>query len=138
MDKTMHFHIAHTRPGCEVVFLRQLGGAQRDPSRLAQVFADHPGRAAEDMLCDILEGMANWLDQLQQRLAAADHAAMAKPAARIALVAGQIGLTDVALAAKHVADAAAFGDRHALAAILGRLERAFDVTVTELWDFRDP
>ena len=137
MDKTMQFHMARPRPAGEVVFLRHHGGARRDPALLAQVLADHPRRAAEDMLCDILEGMANWLDRLQQGLAAGAYAAMGKPAARIALVAGQIGLTDVAVAADHLAQAAVVGDPHALAAILGRLERAFDVAVTDVWDFRD-
>ncbi|WP_445810055.1 hypothetical protein [Yoonia sp.] len=137
MDKTMQFHMARPRPAGEVVFLRHHGGARRDPALLAQVLADHPRRAAEDMLCDILEGMANWLDRLQQGLAAGAYPAMGKPAARIALVAGQIGLTDVAVAADHLAQAAVVGDPHALAAILGRLERAFDVAVTDVWDFRD-
>ena len=137
MDKTMQFHMARPRPAGEVVFLRHHGGARRDPALLAQVLADHPRRAAEDMLCDILEGMANWLDRLQQGLAAGAYPAMGKPAARIALVAGQIGLTDVAVAADHLAQAAVVGDPHALAAILGRLERAFDVAVTDVWDSRD-
>lgn len=90
------------------------------------------------MLCNILERIADLLDQLQQGLAADDYAGMGKPARRIRLVAGQIGLTDVAVAAGHIARMAARGDRHALAAVLGRLERAFDVAVTAVWEFRDP
>lgn len=89
------------------------------------------------MLCNILEGIADWLDRLQQGLAVGDHASMGKPARRILLVAGQIGLTDVAVAAGHVVRCAASDDRHALAATIGRLERAFDVAVTEVWDFRE-
>lgn len=138
MDKTLPFLAARTRPDCEVVILRPLDQHRQDSVLLAQAFAHRSQREAEEILCGILEGIAEWLDQLQQGLVAGNHAVMAKPARRIALVAGQIGLTDVATAAGHVAACARSQDAHALAATLGRLERAFDIAVTEVWDFRDP
>ncbi len=138
MDKTLPFLAALTRPDCEVVILRPLDHHKQDQVLLAQAFAHRSRHEAEEMLCSILEGIAEWLDQLQQGLAAGNHAVMAKPARRIALVAGQIGLTDVATAAGHVAGCATAQDAHALAATLGRLERAFDIAVTEVWDFHDP
>lgn len=137
MDKTIPFHTAGPRPAAEIVILPLRDSAKHNPALLAQALAGHSPHEAEDMLCQILEGIAEWLDLLQQGLTSGDHAGMGKPARRIALVAGQIGLTNVAVAAGHIARIAASGDRHALAAVLGRLERAFDIAVTEVWDFRD-
>ncbi|WP_019953525.1 hypothetical protein [Yoonia vestfoldensis] len=138
MDKTVPFPMPRHRPECEVVILRPLEHPRQDMPLVAHAFADRSQREAEDMLCAILEGIADWLDLLQQGLAAGNHGMIGKPARRIALVAGQIGLTDVAIAADHVVQCATRGDRHALAATIGRLERAFDIAVTKVWDFRDP
>lgn len=138
MDMTTKPFAASPRHACAVVILRPLDQPRHDKAVLVKAFAGRPQHEAEEMLCSILERIADLLDQLQQGLTADDYGGMGKPARRIRLVAGQIGLTDVAAAAGHIARMAARGDRHALAAVLGRLERAFDVAVTAVWEFRDP
>ena len=52
-------------------------------------------------------------------------------------MAAQIGLLDVSQSAAGVADASQGRDGVALSATLARLERAFDLAVTEIWQFRD-
>jgi hypothetical protein len=92
---------------------------------------------AEEMICRVLEDIAHRLDALQ---VAKDHHAfdqVAKPARRITQVAAQIGLTDVSRTADHVATAARQADGVAFSATLARLERGFDIAVTEIWTFRD-
>ena len=52
-------------------------------------------------------------------------------------VGAQIGLTDVIEAAAHVARCAGQCDGVALSATVARLERAFDVAVTQVWRYRE-
>jgi hypothetical protein len=62
---------------------------------------------------------------------------MFKPARRIGLIATQIGLTEVSTAAGHVVECLEQLDGIALEATLARLERGFDVAVSEIWNYRD-
>jgi hypothetical protein len=89
------------------------------------------------MICRVLEDIAYRLDALQ--VAIRDHRfiEISTPANRVAQVATQIGLTDVSRAAVSVADAARQADGVALSATMARLERGFDIAVTEIWTFRD-
>lgn len=89
------------------------------------------------MICRILEDIARRLDTLQQGLEDCDFASMQKPARRIGLIADQIGLTEVSVAACHVVNCINQADGVALEATIARLERGFDVAVSEIWNFRD-
>jgi hypothetical protein len=135
MDKKLPFLHPDSPRLCEVVSLRCHERAQCDTAVLARAFADRPLCEAEDMLCSILESIAEWMDVLQQ--GQSGDSAKVKAARRISLVAGQIGMTDVALVAGHVLYCVKSGDRTALAATIARLERAFDLAVTEIWNFRE-
>lgn len=101
------------------------------------IFAVKGQAEAEEMICRVLEDIAHRLYALQ--VAKYYHAfdQVAKPARRITQVAAQIGLTDVSRTAAHVATAARQADGVALSATLARLERGFDIAVTEIWTFRD-
>ena len=118
-----------------VIILRCKDKVKFDRAALARAFADRSLPEAEDMLCRILESIAYWLDILQQ--SDADLHASVKAARRIALVAGQVGLTGLRDAAGHVGDCLTSSDAVALAATVGRLERAFDLAVSEVWHFRE-
>lgn len=137
MDISIPFHTAPSAPDCDIVVLRCHACAPFDRAALARVFADQPLSEAEDMLCRILENIAYWLDILQQDSACDPGAMAGKAARRISLVAGQIGLVGLAVAADHVGRCLKAGDDVALAATIGRLERAFDLAVSEVWTFRD-
>ncbi|WP_458791514.1 hypothetical protein [Yoonia sp. MH D7] len=101
------------------------------------IFAAKGAHEAEEMVCRALEDIAFKLDALQCAKRAHSFEAMARPARQITTVGAQIGLTDVIEAAKFVADSARQEDGVALSATLARLERAFDVAVTQVWRFRE-
>ncbi|WP_409697816.1 hypothetical protein [Yoonia sp.] len=124
----------HRPADCDVIILRCHDKLLVDRPVLMRAFEDRTPAAAEDMLCRILESIAHWLDVLQDGAEDPDRAV--KAARRIVSVAGPIGLTGLALAADDVGQCLQSGDRVALAATTGRLERAFDLAVAELWDFR--
>ena len=93
--------------------------------------------AAEEIVCRMLEDIAMRLDMLQRGLAAHEFSKMERPAMRIGVVADHIGLTEVSIAAGHVCACLAQEDAIALDATMARLERGFDMAVTEVWNFRD-
>lgn len=108
-----------------------------DPTPLLHLFADTDPHKAEDVICRMLEDIARQLDVLQEEKARHAFARLRRPARRIELVAGQIGLVEVATAAAHVINCARQCDGLALDATVARLERGFDVAVSEVWSFRD-
>lgn len=108
-----------------------------DPIPLARIFAQKGEAEAEEMVCRALEDVAQRLDQLQDARADCAFHKIAKPARRIAAIATQIGLIEVALAAGHVAACAGSLDGVALGATMSRLERGFDSAVSQVWNFRD-
>jgi hypothetical protein len=107
-----------------------------DPTQLQTLFVALPDHEAEDIVCRALEDIASRLDRLQTARAAGDFAEIGSPANRMAAIADQIGLTEVSLVARHIANASEMGCGVALGATLARLERAFDAAVSHIWDFR--
>lgn len=110
---------------------------QFDPEPLKQLFAIKDLRVAEEAVCRMLEDMALRLDMLQRGLAASDFHDMQKPARRIAFVAQELGLLEVATTATHVGNCIRQADGVAVEAVMARLERGFDIAVSEIWNFRD-
>ncbi len=104
---------------------------------MIRLFAERDTHEAEEIVCRMLEDIAMRLDMLQRALAVHDFPAMNRPALRIGVVADQIGLTEVSIAAGHVCACLAQQDGIALDATMARLERGFDMAVTEVWNFRD-
>ncbi|MBE0412375.1 MAG: hypothetical protein IBX59_01940 [Yoonia sp.] len=120
-----------------VITLRCAGMLHFDSAPLNRLFQEKGAATAEDIICRILEDIARQLDSLQDDLEHCAFQTMLKPARRIGLVADQIGLTEVSIAAYHVANCLTQKDGIALAATLARLERGFDIAVVEIWNFRD-
>ncbi len=108
-----------------------------DPGPLKRLFALKDWHIAEEAVCRMLEDMAFRLDQLQRGLAALDFVHMQQPARRIAFVAKELGLLEVATAANHLRQCLKQADGVALEAVMARLERGFDAAVSEIWTFRD-
>lgn len=119
---------------CRVIVLECAEAMQCDGDVLARGFAGRAPHEAEELLCRVLENIAYWLDVLHSTDPGASVAARIKAARRIALVARQIGLNGVALAADHVMQCLVQADPVALAATLARLQRLFDLAVTTVWD----
>lgn len=136
MDYSKPLNAAHRLGQSDVIILRCHDKVQFDRQMLARLFAGRSLFEAEDMLCRILESMAQWLDILQHGLSSSGQDQGYKAARRIGLLASQIGMTGMAVAAGHVLICLHARDPVALAATLGRLERAFDLAVVEVWNFR--
>lgn len=128
---------APARPRASVTQLRCREMMRLDPEPVDIIFAAKGEQEAEEMVCRALEDIAYKLDALQCANRAHALEAIARPARQIVTVGAQIGLTDVTEAAEHVAYNALQEDGVALSATLARLERAFDVAVTQVWRFRD-
>ena len=108
-----------------------------DPAPLQRLFAEMPVLEAEDIICRVLEDIAQRLDNLQSLRMVGAFTDIHTPARRIAVVAEQIGLTAVAGAALHVVCSAEGQNAVALGATLARLERTFDMAVSHVWDFQN-
>ncbi len=125
----------------DVIVLPRLRCANIDPAPLARLAADAEGDAdwfkAEDVMCRMLEDVAAQLDLLQHYLLRRDYMAMCRPSRRIEMVATHLGLIEVAVAAGHVGQCAVQKGGPALDATMARLERGFDVAVSEVWNFRE-
>lgn len=121
----------------DIIVLRCPDLLHFDPAPLDRLFLEKDPAEAEEMICRILEDIARRLDMLQNGLEHSDFATMLKPARRIGLIAKQIGLTEVSVAAYHVATCINQADGVALEATIARLERGFDVAVSEVWNFRN-
>jgi hypothetical protein len=121
----------------DVVVLRCPDRLQFDAAPMQRLFAAKPKDEAEAIVCRVLEDLAVRLDVLQKGLGAGDLAMMLKPCRKIRLIAEQIGLTGLASTADHVQTCLAQADATALAATMARLERAFDVAVSVVWNFRE-
>lgn len=120
-----------------VTYLRCLDVANLDPEPIYEIFAKKGAVYVEAMICKILEDIAYKLDALQSANRAHQFEGILRPARRISIIASQLGLTDVKHGAEHVAVAAQQEDGVALSATIARLERAFDVAVSEVWRYRD-
>ncbi|MEL6571698.1 MAG: hypothetical protein AAFQ64_08580 [Pseudomonadota bacterium] len=90
------------------------------------------------MICRALEDVAVRLDRLQAARVAGAFEYMCSSARRIAVIAGGLGMTDVAHAARHVGCAADSGSAVAVAATLARLERSFDAGISAVWAVSHP
>lgn len=108
-----------------------------DPLPVKCIYARLSAQEAEDLICRFLEDIALRLDLIQRGLAASDPVKMLRPARRVQLAAGQIGLREVAESAGHLRTCLAQHDGIALQAVMARLERAFDIAVNEVWNLRE-
>ncbi len=129
-------HAAIVGRSSSISVLHRRRVAQIDPEPVSEIFATKEQVDAEHLICGVLEDIAFRLDVLEQARMSHTFMAVSEPARRLANVARQIGLTEVATAALHLTNAAVQEDGVALNAIMARLEQAFDVAVTEIWKYR--
>ncbi len=108
-----------------------------DPEPLRRLFAHKELHVAEEAVCRLLEDIALRLDALQRGLAVSAFGEMQQPAKRIAMMARELGLIEVANAADHVGTCLAQADGVAIESVIARLERGFDLAVSEIWSLRD-
>lgn len=138
MKHDIHLHVIPPLSNQRhVAALRYPVEAQIDPLPFQSLVGQRGSAESEEIVCRVLEDVALRLDLLQ--LALTDHTfpEIAKQARRIQQIALGIGLTDVQTIAMNAAVAAEQADGIAVHATIARLERSFDVAVTEIWNLRD-
>ncbi len=108
-----------------------------DPGPLSEIYKDLGDKGAEETICRALEDLAIRLNRLHDTRAISGFDEMTRQSNRLAAVAQGIGLTEVATAARHVATCARQKDGIALDATMFRLDRGFDLAISQVWDFRD-
>lgn len=106
-----------------------------DPQPLEELFAQKGELGAEDTVCRILEDISARMNALQGPRQRAAFDELSQPPERIAAIADQIGLSEVAIAARHVATTARQENGIAMEATMTRLERAFDSAISQVWNF---
>lgn len=137
MNNVTLFPTRHSAPTSDTVMPYKGSYDFFDPSPMVRLFCERDTSEAEQIVCRMLEDIALRLDMLQDARNSYAFEKMDRPAARIAVVADQIGLREVSIAAGHLRKIVAQQDDIALDAILARLERGFDIAVSEVWNFRD-
>ncbi len=139
MEKRTHILTpVHAATGsADVVALNCGGPAHFDPAPLRALCDGADMCTADTMICDLLEEIALHLDALHRAWQRKEIGLLPQSARRIEALADEYGLIEVAVSAAHLVRCVAQGDPVALGAVMGRLERGFDVAVAEVWAFRD-
>lgn len=119
-----------------VTVLTFKGQLQLNPDPLSDIYVAQGEDAAEDTVCRTLSDIAHRLSELKSKRDRGLISDIPMGARRIAAISGQIGLVELSMAAEHVATASVQKDAVAIEATFSRLERCFDLAMTEVWDFQ--
>ncbi|GGH62115.1 hypothetical protein GVY41_18145 [Frigidibacter albus] len=112
-------------------------GVRLDGDRLVALYAELGEAGAEAVICRAMEDLATALADLQRLAMACDLVAMPGRARLLARVAGDLGMSSLCRVAEDAALCAGRGDMPALAAVLARLVRIGDRSLTAVWDLQD-
>lgn len=108
-----------------------------DQAQLADLYMRMGPSEAEAILCRALEELAARLAKLEMYVAKNDAVQAAKIARGLVGIATQIGLIDLAQAARATANCYGRDDPVAQPAVLNRLIRVADRSLSEVWQSQD-
>lgn len=108
--------------------------AQVDRGRYEELVLIMGIRAAEGLLARTVEQLAICLNRAERCYRASDLDRLVTTATNISALAEQVGMIDLARAARAVADTAETWDPVALGATMARLTRVGDVSLLSAWD----
>ncbi|KQI68266.1 hypothetical protein AN189_10590 [Loktanella sp. 3ANDIMAR09] len=120
----------------QVTVLECLLDCAIDHGLLHDLYARQGAARADRTIATALEDLARRLGIMRD---GRDHGGfddLPGQARRMATIAAQIGLTEVATAAGHVANSARQRDGIAVEATMARLERSFDLAIGQVWMLR--
>lgn len=121
----------------EVRILAQNEPAVLDADKLESLYRQLGDVSAEDVVCRAMEELATRLTQTERHYRTGQRDEMRKSARSIGAIAEQIGMGGLAQVAGHVTRCMEAGDEIALAAVLARLIRVGERSLTEIWDMQD-
>jgi hypothetical protein len=108
-----------------------------DPDRLGQLYCQLGEAGAEDVICRAIEELAVRLNHCNRLWQRNEQDELRKSARSLIAIADQIGMTALARVAGDVTQAIDAGDSVAEAAILSRLIRIGERSLTAVWDLQD-
>lgn len=107
------------------------------PDRLAELYVQLGEAGAQDVVCRAVEELAVRLAQLGVAYRASEHDKVRKGAKGLVGIAEQIGMQRLADVARDVRICADENDPVAMAAVVARLLRVGDYSLTAVWDLQD-
>ena len=108
-----------------------------DPDKLSVLYEQLGETGAEDVVCRAVEEMAVRLTHCERLWRQDDMASLRKSARSLIAIADQLGMTALAAIARDVTRAIDAEDGPAIAAILFRLMRVGERSLTAVWDQQD-
>lgn len=120
-----------------VTLLRQTEPVALDRSRLGALFDTLGPNTAEDVVCRAMEELALRLTQIDRSHGIGDLPAMRKDARALAAIADQMGMATLARVGRDLVVCLDRGDAVAVGAVLARLLRSGERSLTAVWDMQD-
>ena len=108
-----------------------------DQDRIGDLYQQLGEAGAEDVVCRAMEELAVRLSHADRMYREGRMADMRKNVRSMVAISEQIGMNSLARVARDVMDCVDLGDNVALAAVLARLMRIGERSLTAVWDLQD-
>ncbi len=120
-----------------VAVLNRVEPVRVDPDRLAELWDKLGAHEAEDVVCRAMEELAVRLSFTERQFRHGKYAEMRKSARALMVISDRIGMTLLSRVAGDVIACADDDDEIALSAVLARLIRTGERSLTAIWDMQD-
>lgn len=120
-----------------ILTVMQAENVRLDPDKLGELYAQLGEAGAEDVVCRAIEELAVRLTHCERLWRQNDIVDLRKNARSLIAIAEQIGMSDMASIARDVTVAIDNEDPPAVAAILFRLLRVGERSLTAVWEQQD-
>ena len=121
----------------EVTILAQSEAVRVDSEKLEALYRQLGDTNAENIVCRAMEELAVRLSRIERLYREGRADEMRKAARLIMAISEQVGMPVLTRVAGDVIGCIDLGDHTALAAVLARLIRAGERSLTEIWDLQD-
>lgn len=121
----------------EVTILAQNEAVRVDSDKLEALYRQLGDAGAEDIVCRAMEELAVRLAQAERLYREGRLGDLRKTARLVVAIADQIGMQMLARVAGHVTHCVDVEDETGLAAVLARLIRIGERSLTEIWELQD-
>ncbi|WP_439111323.1 hypothetical protein [Lentibacter sp.] len=121
----------------QVTMLAMSEPVQLDADKLEELYEELGDVAAEDVVCRAMEELAVKLAQVDRLYRSHQIEPMRKTARSMGAIAAQVGMNMLARVAADVTRCVDAGDATALAAVVQRLMRTGESSLTQIWQAQD-
>lgn len=120
-----------------LLVLKRDESVRLDPDRLDEIYARLGEVGAEDLVCRAIEELAVRLSQTQRHYRAGRLSDLRASTRAVSPVADQLGMRTLARVSRDLVACLDRGDGAATAAVLARLIRIGELSLTAIWDTDD-